>query len=113
MILIVRRSLGIMKPSCTRMVAKSKKNPNVGDAAHRRSVLVSKDECLKRLGDALRDHRRQLDISQEKLAHRAGLDRTYVGGAERGERNVSLFNLVKLAHALETDISDLLRTVDR
>lgn len=75
--------------------------------------IADKDECLRRFGDDLREHRRRLGISQEELAHRVGLDRTYVGGAERGERNVSLFNLVKLAHALETSVSDLLRGVDR
>ncbi len=80
---------------------------------HRLLNTASKDECLRRFGDALREHRRKLGISQEELAHRVELDRTYVGGAERGERNVSLFNLVKLAHALETSVSDLLRTVDR
>jgi transcriptional regulator with XRE-family HTH domain len=42
--------------------------------------------------------------SQEKLAAEAGLDRTYVGGIERGERNVALLNINKLAMALEEDL---------
>lgn len=75
-------------------------------------VKMGKDECLKRFGQALREHRRKLGVSQEELAHRVGLDRTYVGGAERGERNVSLFNLVRLAHALDTTVSGLLESVD-
>ena len=44
---------------------------------------------------------------QEKLAAKAGLDRTYVGGAERGERNVALINIVRLAEALGIEPADL------
>jgi len=43
-------------------------------------------------------------LSQEALADRAGLDRTYVGGIERGERNVSILNLEKISCALNVDI---------
>jgi transcriptional regulator with XRE-family HTH domain len=53
-----------------------------------------------------------MGISQEQLALRAGLDRTYVGGVERGERNVALLNIVKLANSLNTTAADLLRGVD-
>ena len=45
--------------------------------------------------------------SQEELAYKAGLDRTYVGGIERGERNPALKNISKLAEALEIPISEL------
>jgi transcriptional regulator with XRE-family HTH domain len=47
-------------------------------------------------------------LSQEELADRAELHRTYVGGIERGERNVSLLNIDRLARALETSPSRLL-----
>jgi len=43
----------------------------------------------------------------QELAFRAGLHRTYVGSAERGERNVSLINIERLARALDVDICDL------
>lgn len=57
-------------------------------------------EILKQFGETLRAYRQSAGISQEALAAKAGLDRTYVGGAERGERNVSLVNIDRLANAL-------------
>jgi transcriptional regulator with XRE-family HTH domain len=70
---------------------------------------LSRAEILKRFGDTLREHRQRAGLSQEKLAAKAGIDRTYVGGAERGERNVALVNIVRLADALNIAPSDLLR----
>jgi transcriptional regulator with XRE-family HTH domain len=60
------------------------------------------------LGKAVRKRRLALGLSQERLAERAGLHWTYVGGIERGERNVSLINIVKLARALQVSPSTLL-----
>lgn len=51
-------------------------------------------------GRAIRVRREALGISQEELADRAGLHRTYIGDVERGERNISLVNILKLAKAL-------------
>jgi transcriptional regulator with XRE-family HTH domain len=65
-------------------------------------------DILKQFGETLRAYRQQAGISQEKLAAEAGLDRTYVGGAERGERNVSLVNIARLAAALGIRPSELL-----
>ena len=69
----------------------------------------SRAEILNRLGAALREHRQHAGLSQEKLAAKAGIDRTYVGGAERGERNVALVNIVRLAEALNVPPAELLR----
>jgi transcriptional regulator with XRE-family HTH domain len=52
-------------------------------------------------GDALRELRKERGISQEGLALKSGLDRGYYGGIERGERNLALTNIYKLAAALD------------
>ncbi|HEY3324354.1 MAG TPA: helix-turn-helix transcriptional regulator [Planctomycetota bacterium] len=65
---------------------------------------------LKRVfGEAVRALRLKRGFSQEALAHEAGLHRTYVGAIERGERNVSLVNISRLAHALGVTPSRLMR----
>jgi len=70
------------------------------------------DELLKRFGECVRELRKAKGYSQEGFAAHCGLDRTYVGGIERGERNVSLRNINVIAKALEIPISTLLRDVD-
>lgn len=62
----------------------------------------------KKLGETVRRLREHEGISQEELADRCGLHRTYVGSVERGERNVSLANIVRLAKALNVAPSSLL-----
>jgi len=52
-----------------------------------------------------------LGVSQEEFADLCGLDRTYVGGIERGERNLGLVNIEKSARALKTSLSELFRGV--
>jgi len=51
---------------------------------------------LKLFGEAIRNKRLEQGLSQEKLAELCGLHRTYIGGIERGERNVSLLNILKI-----------------
>lgn len=73
--------------------------------------LVGKDRAriLSALGDTVRERRLELGLSQEAVAERAGLHRTYIGSVERGERNVSLANIFRLATALDLAAWDLLR----
>jgi len=65
---------------------------------------------LQQIGDRIRDFRTELNLSQEKLAFACELDRTYIGSVERGERNISVLNLKKIAKALEVKSADLLHT---
>lgn len=66
------------------------------------------DDPKRVLGQAIRSRRLALELSQEKLAEKSELHWTYIGGIERGERNVSLVNIVKIARALKTRVSELL-----
>ncbi len=58
---------------------------------------------LKKFGENIRKEREKLNMSQEKLAEKANLHRTYIGGIERGERNVSLINIICIAQALNVN----------
>jgi predicted transcriptional regulator len=60
-------------------------------------------------GARVRARRVELGMSQEELGAAAGLHRTYIGSLERGERNVSLLNIVRVAEALAVDPGDLVR----
>jgi transcriptional regulator with XRE-family HTH domain len=64
-------------------------------------------------GARLRELRRARGVSQEELAARAGLDRTYVSSCERGHRNISLLNIWRLAVALGVEPPELLRPAER
>ncbi len=67
---------------------------------------------LTRLGDQIRHYRRVNGLSQEELADRAGLHRTYVGGVERGERNISILNLLRIAATLQVSVGQLTEDID-
>lgn len=67
-------------------------------------------EELVAIGAAIRARRRAQEISQEHLAFLAGIDRSHMGKIERGERNVSVMNLIRICTALHTRASELLAT---
>lgn len=60
------------------------------------------------LGQVIRARRLELELSQEALAHLAGIDRSHMGKIERGERNVTLLNIERIADALKIAPSALL-----
>ena len=69
------------------------------------------DDPKRVLGSTIREMRLKLELSQERLAELSGLHWTYIGGIERGERNVSLMNIVKIAKALKTTAGELLARI--
>jgi transcriptional regulator with XRE-family HTH domain len=71
-----------------------------------------KTDELVLFAKVVRSHRIALGFSQEELAARANLHRTYIGSVERGERNISLKNIYRLATALKTTPGALFRQVD-
>jgi transcriptional regulator with XRE-family HTH domain len=69
------------------------------------------EDVRTRFGRAVRQRRNKLGVSQEAFADLCGLDRTYIGGIERGERNVALVNIEKIAKTLRLTIAELFRGV--
>ena len=69
-------------------------------------------KSLLPLSQAIKKRREQLGLSQEKLAEHCGFDRTYISMLERGKRNPSLLNLLRLADGLQTPVSKLVEVYD-
>ena len=67
-----------------------------------------KREILIKFGQKVRQERTRLGLSQEALASRAGVHRTYVGMIERAEKNITLENIEKIAKALEISLGKLM-----
>lgn len=65
------------------------------------------DPALLALGLAIRAERSKIGLSQEALAYDIGLDRSYMGGIERGEHNISVINLLRICDRLEISLSGL------
>jgi len=74
------------------------------------SVIISNmgTNILKQFGERVRSLRKSKGWSQEELAKKSGLHRTYIGSIERSERNVSLMNIERIAKALNTEARKLL-----
>ena len=64
-----------------------------------------------RFGRSLRRRREKLKVSQETFADMCELDRSYIGGVERGERNIALINIEKIAKTLRLTVAELFRGV--
>jgi len=71
--------------------------------------MISKQEVLIKFGIRVREIRKEQGLSQEDLAHKADLHRTYIGMIERAEKNITLINIEKIANALEVNIQELIR----
>ena len=74
--------------------------------------MLAKDRTLISFGRNVARIRSQRGFSQDKLAEKANLDRTYVSGIERGVRNPGIKAVIRIARALEVAIGDLLNGVD-
>jgi len=68
--------------------------------------MKTKSQILRKYAQKVKQLRTEKGLSQEELAERADLHRTYIGSIERQERNVSLLNIERIANALEADIKD-------
>ncbi len=73
--------------------------------------MKNQEKKLIYFGDIVREHRKRLKLSQEQLASNCGFDRTYISLIERGLRNISFLNILKLAKGLETNISELTKDI--
>lgn len=69
------------------------------------------ENILKNFGQRVREERTKLGLSQEELATRAGVHRTYIGMVERAEKNITLANIYKISKALKIPISELFRNL--
>jgi transcriptional regulator with XRE-family HTH domain len=74
--------------------------------------MRKKNPALIKLGENIRDLRKLKRLSQEAFADQVGLDRTYVGGIERGERNIATLNLIRIALALNVEVGVLFPSIE-
>jgi transcriptional regulator with XRE-family HTH domain len=72
-----------------------------------------KNAVLKKFGAAVRRYRRMAPLTQEEFADLCGLDRSYLGGVERGERNLTFINVMKICDALKVNPSEILSDLDK
>lgn len=65
--------------------------------------MKNKNKVLIKIGSNIKKIRKKERLSQEELAFKTGLHRTYIGSVERGEKNITILNLIKIANSLEVD----------
>lgn len=70
-----------------------------------------KQDILKSLGDRIREKRKSLGWTQEELADNAHIDRSYIGGVERGQRNLTFKVLCQICSALSCDVATLTKGI--
>lgn len=70
-------------------------------------AMRPKNDLLIRFGERIRDLRKERGLSQEQLAFKSDLHRTYIGMIERAEKNITLGNIAKISRALDVGIKDL------
>lgn len=74
---------------------------------------MAKKEILIKFGKRVRQERLKRGLSQEELASKAGVHRTYIGMIERGEKNITLRNIERIAEALDLEISGLFNNLNQ
>lgn len=73
--------------------------------------MRKKHPALIKIGKRIRELRKTKGFSQESFAYEVGLDRTYMGSVERGERNIAAINLIRIAKILKVEAGDLFPSI--
>jgi len=74
--------------------------------------MRKKHPSLIKIGKTIRELRKEKGFSQESFASEVGLDRTYMGSVERGERNIAALNLIKIAKTLTVEVGALFPAIE-
>lgn len=75
-------------------------------------MILALMDITQLFGEKVRSVRKEQQLSQDELADKCGLHRTYIGAVERGERNITLINAEKIANALQVSLSELVSRDD-
>ncbi len=73
--------------------------------------MRKKHPSLVKVGQRIRELRKAKGFSQEDFAYAVGLDRTYMGSVERGERNIAILNLIRIAKTLKIELGELFPSI--
>lgn len=76
------------------------------------NIMTTNNEFLQIIGANVRMLRHHLELSQEEFAKKIDMDRSYLGCIERGERNLSSLNLIRLAKGLNVEVGDLFTGIE-